>query len=257
MSQFLRDEVLKNLSITEDVLRRINEDFLEIVAQADKNNQEKNLKLSYVIRFDNKGFRLFDFNSVMKYFQEAHRVERFIFMLESKESIASYKMQGKSIELNFYSKEPNNCSLVVQDDNSDWVDAVFWKIKERLNQYKNSNFIVRNRLVPFIVQLIGVVTGFIVSLLIAIKLSPKLAIENALAFSFVIAFLIFSNCWVFIYDAILKTLNYFWPNISFKEGKSIHWLAKALISTAFVGGFLYLFGRLFSYLVVIFKSILK
>jgi len=257
MSQFLRDEILKNLSITEEAIKRINDDFIEITNQFAQISNGEKLSISYVIRFDNKGFRLFDFNSVMKYFQEAHRVERFIFILESKKSIDSFKGHGKSIELNFYSTEPNKCSLVVQDDSSDWVDAVFWKIKERLRQYKNNNFIVRNRWIPFIVQLIGVIIGFIVSLLVAIKLSPKLDIENPLAFSFVIAFLIYSNCWVFIYDAILKILNYFWPNISFKESKNIHWLVRALISAAFVGGVVYLFGRLFTYLVALFKTILK
>lgn len=266
MSQYLRDEFLKSLSVSESALIKIDDDILEIANQVNKNldmnstddNVRKKILIhSYIIRFDNKGFRLFGFDRVLKHFQDAHRVERFIFILESLESIKSNRIFGKSMELWLDAREANNCKLVVQDDDMNWVDSVFCKLKERLNKYKNRNFVIQNRWVRFIVQLSGVIVGFIVSLWVSIKISPKLAIDNSLAFTFVIAFLLFSNVWTLLYEDILRCLSYFWPNISFKERGGLHWLIKAVISSAFVGISLFIINRLFLYVSQIIKSILK
>jgi len=264
MSQFLRDEYLRNLTVNEDALRKINDDIEEITQQENQSlgkqfqGQDLTNRLlirSYIIRFDGKGFRLFDFEKAIKYFQDAKKVERFIFVVDSISSIN--RIQGKSIELRLDALDINKCTIVVQDDNSTWVDATFCKIRERLSRYKNNNHLVRNRIIPFLIQLFGVMVGFILSLWIAIKISPKLAIDNSLAFSFVIAFLLFSNIWTVIFELAIRFLHYFWPNISFKFKGSLHWLIKALISTAFVSVFFFLISKLFSYLAGIIKSILK
>jgi len=54
-----------------------------------------------------------------------------------------------------------------------------------------------------------------------------MVIENALAFTFVIALLLFSNVWAILYESLLRLVNNLWPNISFKERKPTHWLAQA------------------------------
>lgn len=264
MSSFLRDESLQNLAISEDALRKINEDILDVVVRVNDQLKEKYegdelkrrfLFRSYIIRFDGKGFRLFEFEKAIRYFQDAHKVERFLFVVESIESLS--RTQGKSVELRFDALDLNNCTLVVQDDDGNWVDSVFCKLKERLTRYKNANRIVRNRWVPFLIQLIGVIVGFLLSLWVAIKFSPLLSIDNAAAFCFIIAFLLFSNIWTVVFDSIIKLLDYFWPNISFKAKGTIHWLVQALISTAFISIFLFVLGKLFLYFGGIIKSIIK
>lgn len=264
MSQYLRDESLRNLSLSEEALRKINEDLLEVVKQAneslkkqykDEELTKRLLIISYIIRFDGRGFRLFEFEKIMRYFQDAKKVERFIFILDSIGSIN--RITGKSIDLNFDALDAIKCQLIVQDDDNNWVDAVFCKLKERISRYKNKNFIIQNRLVPFIVQLLGVIAGFIISLWIAIKLSSKLTIDNSLAFTFVIAFLLFSNVWTLLYEGIIRILNYAWPNISFKERGGLHWLLKALISSAFVSIFFLILSRLLLYIGSFVKNILK
>ena len=264
MSQYLRDEFLKNLNFSEEALRKINEDIMEIATQANQSlrNQYKDQDLtnrllipSYIIRFDGRGFRLFEFEKIMRCFQDAKRVERFIFILDAINSLN--RITGKSIDLKFDALESNNCQLIVQDDDGNWVDAVFCKLKERLSRHENNNHIIQNRFVPFIVQILGVLVGFVISLWIAIKISPRLAIDNSLAFSFVIAFLLFSNVWTLLYEGIIRGLNYFWPNLSFKEKVGFHWLIKAVISSAFVGISFFIASKLFSYLAGMLKSIIK
>ena len=75
MSQYLRDEFLKNLNFSEEALRKINEDIMEIATQANQSlrNQYKDQDLtnrllipSYIIRFDGRGFRLFEFENIMR-----------------------------------------------------------------------------------------------------------------------------------------------------------------------------------------------
>lgn len=262
MSQFLRDTVLKNLKLTEDGLSKIKEIVLEIANEVNQHltgesDRNKNLTPSYIIRFDNKGFKLYEFEKVMKCFKEAYKIERVIFILESTESIQSNRLSGKSLELWLDALNPEKCFLTVQADESDWVDATFCRTKELLDKYKNKNFLVRNSWTPFIVQMLGVIMGFILSLWGAIRVSPTLTIENAFAIIFIMAFLIFSNVWTYFYPLILRIFDYFWPNIAFKEGKGLHWLIKALISALLVSFSLLVFSEIFSYLGGIFKSLLK
>ena len=251
-------------SLNESRLKKINDVLTDI---ADESNQgltrgsegpDRELLLpSYIIRFDKKGFILHDFEKVLRYFREARKVERVIFMLDTNESYLSNKQRGKSIELRFDIKDINNCYLAVQDDTSEWMDASFLKVTELLNTYKNKNYLIRNNWLPFVVQILGVFIGFIISLWAAVKIAPFLSIEYAFVVTFVLAFLVFSNSWTFIYPWIFKVLDFYWPNISLKDRKGIHWLIQALISTAFVAFFIYVVNKLFIYIGKLLESILK
>lgn len=269
MSKYLRDEFIRNISLNEQTIKKINVDISEIknrvntdLAEKYPQNQskvldEKILLANYIIRFDNKGFRLFDFKEVLKHYNDAHKIERLIFVLESPESIKRHKLFGKNIELHFDALDANNCYLSVQDDDKDWVDSSFYKLKERLNECKNLNFILQNRWIPFAVQIIGVFTGLFLSFWVAVRISPRLNIESAFAFTFIAALILFSNVWGILYGMILRCLNYYWPNITFKEKSGLHWLMKALISTIFVGFFLSVFSRIIAYIILWSKAILK
>lgn len=263
MSQFLRDAALKNLKLTEEErLQKINELIFEIAKEINQNltdaaGDKKYLLPSYIIRFDDKGFKLYEFEKVIKYFKEANKVERIIFILESLESIQSNRLSGKSLELWLDVLNPDKCNLTVQANEGDWVDATFCRMKELLDKYKSKNFLVRNSWTPFVVQMLGVVMSFVFSLWGAIVISPKLTIENAFTISFIMAFLIFSNAWTYFYPRILSIIDYYWPNVSFKERKGIHWLLKGLLITLLASFSLFVVSKVFSYLEEIFKPVLK
>ncbi len=264
MSQFLRDEYLRNLTITEDCLKRINDDLEEIIK---KQNETLNLQFtgqdlidrllmhSYIIRFDGKGFRLFDFESAIKYFQDAKRVERFIIVVDSIKSIN--RIHGQSIDLRLDAMDINNCSIVVQDDNDTWVGATFSRLKERLDKYHNKNYMLQNKFTPFILQMVGVIVGFFISFWIASAVSPKLNIDNPFAVSFIILFIIFSNCWVWMFDLSKRIINYLWPNIEFKKRGEIPWPLKGIINSVIALFVLYIFGIMLSKVLIFVKLILK
>jgi len=266
VSKFLRDEFLQNMSFTEDALSKVNECFQEIatiakqgldLSEKDQAALSRFLLQSYIIRFDNKGFRLNDFQEVLKHFRDARKVERFIFILQAVENITSSGTKGKGIELRLDANDPGNCLLMVQDDESEWVDSAFWKIRERLNRYRNRSYLVRTKATPMIVQLLGVTIGFMGSFWAAVKVAPVLAIENALGFVFIIFLLLFSNLWAYLYEWIINTINRLWPNVSFKEKRALHWLMQAIISAAFVGLCFAIVFKILERLSVFLHSILK
>ncbi|MDD5253331.1 MAG: hypothetical protein PHW44_05505 [Candidatus Omnitrophica bacterium] len=241
MSQYLRDETLKNLNLQENAIKEINKVLLKIknqengIVNNDINN-EKYLQLSYIIRFDKKGFWLYKFDETMEYFCSAKDVERFVFVLKSSEHDTTIKNKGKCVEIHFDSRDSKNCFITVQDDDQAWVDSTFLRIQEVIGKFTNLNYLARNPWTNFAIQMSGVVLGLLFSLWVAFNFSNKLNIPapSDFGFSFLIAFLLFSNMWTYLYPTCLKIVDFLWPNILFKEKRGVYKIAKGLIGTLFV-----------------------
>ncbi len=265
MSQFLRDETFKNLTIEETALQRFNEEIMTVTEKYNtplksqfpdtKDQLMKALICTYTIRFDGKGFIFYDFKEVMKCFTDARNVEWVIFSVEPFEN--KNKPIGKKIELKFQSAGDGNCYLCVQDDDSDWVDCVFTRLKERLARHKNKNWIFRNEWTATSIQILGVLAGFFFSLLCALKIAPYLKIDNAQLFCFIAVFLIFSNLWTLIIRWIGWAINKWWPNISFKKPRLMHWLLQGIIATVIAGASIFVVGKLNGLLSRMLTHILK
>ncbi len=241
MSQYLRDETLKNLNLSETSLQELNTALLKFRDEenAGINNDNANPKfllMTYTIRFDNKGFKLYEFDKAMEYFSSSKEVERFIFQLSSMEYSTFLKSRGKGIEIRFDAKLPNNCFMVVDDDNQGWSDCAFLTLKEIIQKYANKNHIVRNALVVSSIQILGVLAGVLVSLWIASKTSPKLNIPYPYGIAFIVSLIIFSNIWVYLYPYLLRIVNIYWPNLSFKEMKGFRKFVKNTVLVIFVTG---------------------
>lgn len=260
MSQFLRDVTFKNLSLNEESIKEVNKQFLNIRDEGNRGIQEESvgfLKASYIIRFDQKGFLLYDFGKVLEYFRSAKSVERLVFMLQSKEHEQSFKVKGKGIDLRFDSLNTNNCLMVVQDDGQAWTDSTFLTLLEVINKFKNNNHLARNSWIIFAVQMLGVIVGLLLSLWAALNFSEHLKFSNPAAFTFLIAFVLFSNIWTYLYTFCLKVIDFFWPNISFKEKAGIYNFLKKLVVGTFCTFWMWvlawllksMFGFIFSLLI--------
>lgn len=249
MSQYLRDEYLKNISLSEEALKELYEELLAI--QVIENGKISNkmtdphyVFLTCTIRFDNRGFRLFNMNDVLKYFRSAKNVERIAFNLFSSSYFTSNSLSGKSVSICFDGKDVNNCQLKVDDDDKSWVDSCFLRHQEIIGRYGNKNHWIRNSWTTFAVQIIGVALGFIFSLWTAVNFSPYLSLKYADGFTFVVAFILFSNIWTYLYAIILRTIDYLWPNISFKKQEGIYGLLKAILITFFTSATIFVFSWL-------------
>jgi hypothetical protein len=254
MSQYLRDEMLKNLNISEAALARVQEvlseiqhtinDPLKLNLEELKDDTSKinpnAIGITYIIRFDGKGYKLFDFMSLLKHYREAGKVERVSFTLESFKSLGTKRASGKSIELILDSQNSQGSSLTVQDDQSAWVDAAFCRIKEVIASCKNRNYLFRNAWVPFFIQISGVFVGVIISILVAKELAAVLTIQNSFVFSFLISLLIFSNVWTFLYTFMLSAAERIWPNLLFIEKRRYGWVTQTVVGAIIVSILFYL-----------------
>ena len=265
MSHFLRDQYLNNLTLSEESLDQINSVFIGRALTPNANINELDEEgvqkafLTYIIRFDNKGYRVFNIQELKQYFNQAKEVERVIFTLETSESLQSNRLIGTYLELRLDGREPNACLLSVTADDKDWVDASFSAVQDVLMKCKNKNGWIRTSWTQFGVQIMGVFIGFALSLWAAKKIAPQFSIDNSFLITFLFLLLIFSNIWVFMNQKILWYIGVIFPNVKFiRPNKySVHWFLQTLISTIFIAAGLFVFGKIWAFLVTILGSILN
>lgn len=237
MSQYLRDKIFKNLDLKEEAIKELNQELLRIRDKENEgikdNNSIKFIQLSYIIRFDRKGFLLYKFDEAMEYFRSAKTVERFVFYLKSIEHSQTSRAKGKSVDISFDALNLNNCFIIVQDDDQGWVNSTFLRIEEIINKFSNINYLARNAWVNFAIQILGVILALLLSLWAAFNFSSK-NVPYSFGLVFITAFLLLSNIWTYIYSLCLRMVDFFWPNILFKERKGIYNIVKLLVSGIFV-----------------------
>lgn len=250
MAHYLRDQQITGVSVTEDHLSHICAAFTERASQLnatvpDSDDTDRRAFLSFIIRFDNKGYRVFSLEDLLRYFRQAKSVERVLFTVETGQSLRSNRQIGTVLELRLDEKDPNSCFLTVTSDDKDWVDASFSAVQDTLARCRNRNGWARTAWTVFGVQLLGVTLGFILSLWAATKVAPKLSIENAFVFSFLFVLLIFSNTWTFLSQQIIRLINIAFPNIKFlrRDKERLHWLLQAVIGGAIGAIVLYVLSQ--------------
>lgn len=254
MARFLRDEQFSNVTLTEERLTQLHDVFdarrhtmPEELLPA-QNNQIK-VFFSYIIRFDNKGYRVFSIGDLLAHFRQADYIERVIFTIESKESMRSARAVGSFMELRFDEKEPTNCFLQVSSDDGDWVDASLSAVKERTNRFKNRNGWAKSAWSELAIQIGGVFTGFLLSLWAAVRMSPLIAIENSFFITFLFALLMFSNLWAYLNRVVLNFVRAVFPSIKFyrPDRDRWHWLLQSVVGGIVVAIVLLLLAYLLSY----------
>ena len=254
MAYLLRDQHIANLSVDEDSLRQINAVFesCEKAINTDvpeNDNTGKRAFLTYIIRFDNKGYRVFSLEYLLRYFHQAKHVERVIFTVETGESLRSGRQLGTFLELRLDEKDPNNCLLTVTSNDGDWVDSSFSAVQDVLVKCGNMNGWARTAWTQLGVQIVGVTLAFILSLWAAVKISPKLAIENSFIISFLFVLLIFSNTWTYLNQKIISFINALFPNLKFYRPRKdrVHWFMQAIVGGIALAVMLYILSWVFSY----------
>ena len=236
MANFYRDQQLANLTIDEDDLKQLVAvlELRKAALNAHVKVEERGRKdgvLTYVIRFDNKGYRVDSLTDLLRHFHQAKEVERIFFNIDTGESLGSNKQLGTYLEIGLDKRDPNRCFFAVTSNDSDWVDASVSAIQDAVSKCKNKNGWARTTWTLLAVQIIGVAVGFFVSLWIAGNIAPKLAIENSFIITFLFLLLMFSNIWAFLNQRILLLVNGLFPNIQFYRARKdrIHWLIQGIV----------------------------
>lgn len=252
MATFLRDEHLNNVTLTVDRIRQIDVVFRARFRVAPENGQQSQTPtvfFFYVIRFDNKGYRVFSLDELISYFNQADHVERVIFTIESTTSRNTNRGVGTFMDLRFDARDANNCYLVASSDEADWMDSSFSAVKDVIAKCKNRHGLARGAWSLLSIQIGGVMVGFLLSLWAAVGISPFIKIENSFVITFLFALLVFSNLWGFINQRLLALVDATFPNVRFyrPDRDRLHWLAQALVGGVAIALSLFLLNLLFKY----------
>lgn len=253
MPRYLRDELITDFTITEDALGRLVDELFArylLMPEYLQNTEEPDVILIMTIRFDEKGYRAFDKETLLKYFREAHEVERVVFELSSGESIRSNKASGSYIDLRFDKHENSVCYATYSSDDENWMNGSFNAIHEILKNYKNFVGLARSPWIELIIQLSGIFLGFILSLYGASIIAPNLTIENPFLISFVLVLLVFSNLWGYVNQRLKGLIYKTFPKVVFKRPHKdkLLWFKQTLVGSVIVAIIFYLIGLGFSYI---------
>ena len=234
MAHFLRDVQLSDIKITEDVILELADAFTDrsrALIDSAHGNKDKEAIFFFTLRFDGKGYRLFSLDQLLPHFRNAKDVERVIITIETGESISSERRMGEHLEIRFDKLEEKNCWLTVTSDDSSWVDASYALTQEVINKHRTKTGWMRSGVFTLIIQLLGVIAGFALSLWAALKISPFLSIQYPFVITFIFAFLLFSNIWGYINTAILARVRLIFPSIQFyrPDKDRLNWLKQASI----------------------------
>lgn len=233
---FLRDLFVKNRAFTEaslDGLYTALEDAKRCLAQslisADESSEK--VHLSIVIRFDNHGYRVFSIAELKRYFNNAHDIERVSFEIETTTSLRTSRNWGAHCVLQLDSRDPNRCILQVAADDKSWVEQTFAEVSALIDKRKTVSRFVRTPVTQLVIQVSGVVLGVLACLWVARRVAPALAIESPFLIAFLVALLIFSNIWGYLYRWIGATIDKAFPNVMFlrADEERHQWLLQGIV----------------------------
>lgn len=265
MADYLRDQFIKNVAVGEDALRSLSRVFEERAgALRDEISLAKGIAepdqhvafLTYIIRFDNKGYRLWDIEEVIRWFQHAESVERVVFTLASAESLESNRTAGAYLELGLDTFDEGKCTLVSSSDTRDWTDSSFSAVAAVLGRCRTRHGLVRAWWANLFVQLLGVALGFALSLWLAVVATPFVKVESAFLLVFLFMLLVWSNVWVHINGIVIYQIGRVFPNVEFRRSRSTRWLLQSLIGSAVFAVVVFVVAKLLAWVVSVMQPYL-
>ena len=240
MATYVQDVHLSDVSIDEAAIRALAEVF---IARSTKMPTDAGIESSdepllyFTLRFDDRGYRFFELESLVAHFRSSTRIERLVLTLEAMVSLRSNRSVGTYAEVFLDVNDPTVCKLVVSSDSKDWCEATFAEARAVIARTHNRNWIARARPLQLAVQLLGVIAGFLISIWTAYKAAQHVSIENAFLVVFLFVFLILSNVWGFLQFSVIRSLSRLFPHVEFRRPKKepLHWILQTFIGGAGIG----------------------
>lgn len=253
MASYLRDEQLHNITVDAELIEQISSELMRrsrTMPEYEEINDDGNhdVFIIFTIRFDQKGYKAFTPEELLRYFNQASSVERILFQIESGKSLTTNRAIGSYLSIHLDNLQPS--FLTVSSENETWMDGAFSSVKEIIEKHKNKNHLFRNPWVELIIQLFGVLIGFALSLWGASKIEPNITIENAFLISFLLLLLIFSNLWSQISPLLKSLLSRAFPNIKFHRTNKdrLHWLYQTIVGGVVLAGALIILNGIFNFI---------
>lgn len=237
MGDYLRDKKLIKKTITEDSLNALVEVLEDQESKLNSTNAKGYCFISFVIRYDGKGYKIFVLSDLLKHYKKAKNIERIYLKLDIAGDIPNAMRDGEAIEV-WLSNINNETSYIkVEGDDLDWVNLTFTALDEIFDQCKSRHSWIRGGWVPLAIQLSGVMVIFTLCLLLSRSASEHLIFENPGLFAFIFFFLVFSNIWTYLNPLIMRLLENIFPNIYFnrKDKQDINTLLMGSVTAGLLG----------------------
>lgn len=227
MSDYRRDKSLIKRTITEESLKSIDMILEEVEKRLLKDKAQGYCHLSFVIRYDDKGYRLFSFSELLLHFNQAEKIEKINFRLDVASSLPPGMSTQEVIDIFISSAQGQNSYFAVEGSDSHWVNSTFTMLDDALKDSKSRFSWVRGAWVPLLIQIIGIVIMFVLSLIASKYASPFVNVDNPIVLTFLFFLLIFFNVWTYLNSTILNLVYSVFPNIYFKRNGRISFLDTA------------------------------
>jgi len=258
MGNYRKDFNLTKKTLSEESLNQFNFIITQAESALNKKNAAGYCFITYIIRYDNKGYRLFDFSDVLRHYKLADRIEKISLNLYVSPDMPSNMSGEEMIEI-FFANGEENSYIVVEGDNQDWVNATYVLVDDVLRQCKSRFSWVKGAWVPLMVQMLGVLSIFTFSLVFSYLITPLLNIENPFFISFIFGFLLLSNIWGYVNPIIMQFMKRSFPNIYFQRNNKKHLseTVQNIVATWLIPIILVALSLLYHFLYPILKSFLK
>lgn len=253
MGRFLIDEKIEACTITTDAIKRIDMELKDILQQYNNGNEEIKARLLYLIRFDGKGYIVDNIDSLLKYFSDAQQVERVLFEISETTTTRNEKIISIYLDNDFQ----NPSIFSVTNDNKEWTEGTFYRLKGILNKYQNSYLWVRDWKVEALVQITAVLLMFFGALYLAMKTSSVFNVEHPFLIAFIGWLLLFSNCWTYTMLNLRTLMTKLFPVVAFKENKLKKYVINALLTVIVVPFVIWILANIVRYLQTIGATIFK
>lgn len=253
MGRFLIDEKIEACTITSEAIKRIDTELKDILQQYNRNQEEVSARLLYLIRFDRKGYIVDDVDSLLKYFSDAQQVERILFDIEKISTTKNEKIVSIYLSNDFQ----NPSMFSVTNDNKDWTEGTFYRLKGILSKYQNKYLWVRDWKVEAFIQITAVLLMFFAALYLAIKTSSIFNVEHPFLIAFIGWLLLFSNIWTYTMLNLRTLMTKLFPVVAFKENKLKKYVLNALLTVIVVPLVIWLLANIGQYLQTIGATIFR
>ena len=153
MADFRRDKNLFKITITEDSLVKLDHIMEEIESRLLKQYATGYCYLSFLIRDDEKGVRLFLFDELLKEYKQADRIERILIRLDINTSLPVTMSGKEEIEIFITNQPGQNSYFAVSGSDQHWVSSTFTMLDEIFTKSKSRYSWVQGSWGPLVVQI--------------------------------------------------------------------------------------------------------
>jgi len=266
MAQYLRDQQIENLTITAADIMELNTILVNrLNTMPERVNpvegEQVGGMLFYTIRFDEKGYRVFNTNQLIQYFNNCTNVERIVCQIESMGplgSLGSSRAVGSYFELRLEADNNANSYVLVSSDDEDWVNLTFNEIAEVLQRKGNNNGRIRKSWLNIPLAFVGLILGFVFSNNIAAIMSDQLSIQYPYLIVYSFTLLCFILAWSVPLNYMLGLVNRYFPKIQFyRSGKDgVGWFKMGIIGTLVGAVVLFVASKVINFLTLLVSNLM-